>query len=990
MTGSYNVWLQLLSFVVAVIASYVALDLGSRVSSSSAQVARYWLIGGSVAMGTGIWSMHFIGMLAFQLPIQMGYDVPLTLLSMLIAILASGFALFTINRDQLSRQRLLLSGLVMGIGIASMHYVGMAAMRMSPPIRFDPLLYILSILIAIGASIVALWITFKLRTGKVANLELKRFLAAVVMGVAIVGMHYTGMAAANFASNSICYGNPNQIGNLWMAATIAVCTLLFLAATMLISVFDARLASSTAELARSLLTTNAKLLDEVHERSRAEQALQQSNAQLLDLKTAAETANQAKSEFLANVSHELRTPLTLILAPLEQLLMREQAPPDWRKQIERVQRNASLLLNRVNDILDFSKAEADQFEVHWEVLNLLEFIPAMAGDALPVAEGKACSLTCEVDPALSAVVLDRAHFEKIFMNLLSNALKFTPAGGAIRVQARRLDNDEFEFAVADSGIGIAADKLSLLFNRFQQVDNSATRAHSGTGIGLALVKELAELMRGSVGVESEPGKGSRFFVRLPRSSERLDALAGAGVISHSMTAGEVMLRHVRFQEGGQSAHEPESVASGAAASALPVVLVVDDNPDMRGYIKELLLDECKVVCAVNGLDAWEALQRQRIDVVVSDVMMAELDGLGLTARIKNSPNFSHLPVILVTARGGTDASVSGLDSGADDYIAKPFSAQELKARVRAVLRMVHIQAQLRDKSREAGMAIVATGILHNLGNILNGITISSGVIEEKLQRSKIPKLQKVAQLLQEHADDLPAFIAADNRGQVLPSFITQLSDHLEAELQALVNEVKGLIACTEHAAGVIATQQQFALPHSAFCEVISLQALMERALVLSRGAFAMRGVEVICEWHGDASVMVDCNKVLQILLNLFANARHAVADRPENQRQVWLRTSVGDGLARLEVRDNGIGINPQNLACIFNQGFTTRVDGHGFGLHSSANWARELGGTLHCHSEGPGQGATFTLSLTATESVLNYAPDSAGKTQAVPLAMAGA
>ena len=963
MTGNYDIWLQLLSFVVAVIASYVALDAASRVSSATERMAKYWLIGGAVSMGTGIWSMHFIAMLAFQLPIPMGYDIAITLLSMLLAILASGFALFTINRAALSLSRLLISGLIMGIGIASMHYVGMAAMRMSPAIRYDPLLYAASVLVAVGASIAALWIAFQLRSDSLRNVGLKRMGAAVVMGIAIVSMHYTGMAAAYFAPGSVCLGNPQQIGSLWMALTIAGFTLLFLIATMLISVFDARLASSTAQLARSLQASNTSLKEEIAERGRAELALQESNAQLLDLKIAAETANQAKSDFLANVSHELRTPLTLILAPIEQLLARELAPPDWRSQLERVQRNAALLLNRVNDILDFSKAEADKFELHWDAVSLRELIPAMVGDAAPAAAAKGCVLDWRIDPELGTVCLDRAHFETIYLNLLSNALKFTPAGGTIRVEAQVVDADWFEFAVADSGIGIAAEKLPLLFNRFQQVDNSATRAHSGTGIGLALVKELAQLMGGQAGVESTPGIGSRFFVRLARAPQQLAALeqAGQAVYAHSPTPTEVMLRQVRFQETQGIAPAPSATAAGG--SALPTVLVVDDNPDMLVYITELLSAECQVVTAVNGRVAWDLLQLQRVDVVVSDVMMPELDGLGLTARIKGAANLSHLPVILVTARGGADASSAGLDTGADDYIAKPFSPLELQARVRSALRMVQVQAQLRDKSREAGMAVVATGILHNLGNILNGVTISSGLIEERLHRSKIPKLQKVAQLLEEHASDLPAFIAADSRGQVLPAFITELSAHLEAELTGLSHEVEALRACAEHAVGVINTQQTFALPHSELKELVAVNELMDRALVLSRGAFAMRGVEVTCRYECAASVLVDCNKVLQILLNLFANARHAVADRPDRARQVWLHTGTEGGQVHIVVRDNGVGIDRQHLPLMFNQGFTTKRDGHGVGLHSSANWARELGGRLSCDSAGLGQGASFTLVL---------------------------
>ncbi|UUZ65611.1 HAMP domain-containing histidine kinase [Polaromonas sp. P1-6] len=256
---------------------------------------------------------------------------------------------------------------------------------------------------------------------------------------------------------------------------------------------------------RSELTgANHGLQAEIAERTKLE-------AQLEQAKNAAEAANQAKSELLANVSHELRTPLTLILAPLEQLLRAEQPAVGQRAQLERAQRNALLLLNRVNDILDFSKSEAGKFQVRWEAVDLVELVSGLAGDAAVVAEGKPCSLTWHVDSALDKVCLDRRHFEKIVLNFLSNALKFTPAGGWIRVEATCVDDGCFEFAVADSGVGIPADKIPLLFERFQQIDSSATRQYGGTGIGLALVKGLVELMGGAVGVESEAGLGSRFL-----------------------------------------------------------------------------------------------------------------------------------------------------------------------------------------------------------------------------------------------------------------------------------------------------------------------------------------------------------------------------------------------------------------------------------------------------------------------------------------------
>ncbi len=260
MTGIYDIWLVSLSIVVAVIASYVALDLASRVvASQGSKAARYWLIGGAISMGTGIWSMHFIGMLAFRLPIPMSYDIPTTLVSLLIAGLVSGFALYTVSHGTLSMRRLLLGGLLMGIGIASMHYTGMAAMQLDPPIRYDRWLFSASVLIAIAASVVALWIAFQLRSETILSAFWKKLGSALVMGAAIAGMHYTGMAAANFAPNTVCSVSPQDINNVWLAGAIGGFTFMFLATTLLISVFDARLADHSAKLAEKLRRVNADL-----------------------------------------------------------------------------------------------------------------------------------------------------------------------------------------------------------------------------------------------------------------------------------------------------------------------------------------------------------------------------------------------------------------------------------------------------------------------------------------------------------------------------------------------------------------------------------------------------------------------------------------------------------------------------------------------------------------------------------------------------------
>jgi len=289
MTGNYNSWLVLLSIVVATVASYVALDLASRVAATQGtRSSRYWLFGGALSMGTGIWSMHFIGMLAFQLPIQMSYNIPITLASLLIAAIASGFALYSISHGSLSWRRLLLAGLLMGIGIAAMHYTGMAAMELNPPVRYSPSIFTASVVIAIVASMVALWIAFQLRTETILSAFWKKAGSAVVMGVAITGMHYTGMAAAVFAPDTVCSVSPQDINNVWLAGAIGGFTFMLLATTLLVSVFDAHLANRAAKHAENLRLvnvdlekqaaelsqTNVQLQEEVKERARSEEKIQ--------------------------------------------------------------------------------------------------------------------------------------------------------------------------------------------------------------------------------------------------------------------------------------------------------------------------------------------------------------------------------------------------------------------------------------------------------------------------------------------------------------------------------------------------------------------------------------------------------------------------------------------------------------------------------------------------------------------------------------------
>ncbi|MGN8247875.1 putative bifunctional diguanylate cyclase/phosphodiesterase [Pseudomonas sp. SMV7] len=259
LTGSYSSSLVLISLCVAILASYTALDLTGRIATAKGRAALLWMGGGALAMGIGVWSMHFIGMLAFSLPIDLGYDLALTAFSLLIAVLSSGFALWLVSQPSLPWLQLVFGALIMGAGIACMHYTGMAALRMLPGIDYDPTLFGASLLIAVGASAAALWIAFRLRTHTPYVRQI-RGLAAVVMGFAIVGMHYTGMAAANFPEGSFCgalaAGGLQGDGLVYL---VLITTLAVLAVALLTSVLDARLEARTAELARSLTLANQEL-----------------------------------------------------------------------------------------------------------------------------------------------------------------------------------------------------------------------------------------------------------------------------------------------------------------------------------------------------------------------------------------------------------------------------------------------------------------------------------------------------------------------------------------------------------------------------------------------------------------------------------------------------------------------------------------------------------------------------------------------------------
>ncbi|MCI0365531.1 MAG: histidine kinase, partial [Phycisphaerales bacterium] len=329
MIATYDYWLVLLSVVVAGTASFVALDLASRIAAyKGRKTARYWLAGGAISMGIGIWSMHFVGMLAYRLPIPLSYDVRITLLSLAIAILTAGFALYWASRAEMNWNKLLGGALLMGLGIASMHYSGMAAMRMEPPIRYEPWLFSLSLLIAVAASGVALWCTSRMHLDTIMSAFWKKAGSALIMGSAIYGMHYTAMAAADIAPDSVCMASPQNIDAAWLASSLGGFTLLFLAATILLSAFDAY----HAELLRT------RVAERTAELNQASEDLRRCLGRL------AETQDEERRLLAAELHEIVGQNLSAFNAELS--LIRSRLPPDAAGELSDKLTNASALIKQ--------------------------------------------------------------------------------------------------------------------------------------------------------------------------------------------------------------------------------------------------------------------------------------------------------------------------------------------------------------------------------------------------------------------------------------------------------------------------------------------------------------------------------------------------------------------------------------------------------------------------------------------------------------------
>jgi PAS domain S-box-containing protein len=671
-------------------------------------------------------------------------------------------------------------------------------------------------------------------------------------------------------------------------------------------------------------------------------------------KEAADRAAQAKSEFIANVTHELRTPLTLILGPLGRVLADPSLGEASRRLLESARRNGFRLHNLVNDVLDLSKAEATELVAHREPIELVSEVRTLIEDMRLQAELARIDLVWATELDRLDVLLDPKLVERMLVNLIGNAIKFTPAGGRVRVELAAVA-DVIRITVTDTGIGIPEAALQTLFEKFTRVDCSTTRRHEGTGLGLALVRHFARALGGSVEVKSELDRGSEFTLVLP-----LERCAASRASTTSAAPLVVVGQRPRLLASPATGTVPKILAGH---EPLPWVLVAEDNPELRQFTMETLAGDFSVVGVSNGAEAWQELSQRRFDVVVSDLMMPELDGLGLTAKIKAHPALRTLPVVLVTARGGLGNVTVGLDAGADDYLSKPFAPEELLARVRAAYRMRRLQDQLREQARDAGAARAAGGILHNVGNILNGV----GIAAVRLDRpaSPLAALERLGQIWADNCQDpagVQRFLTSDERGRRFGPALLHVIAELGAQRDAEREEARVIADSAQHALAIITRHLQPAAG-GPLNELTDVAALLRRAIALGAGAVASVNGRVHAAISELPALYTDAHALLTVFINLLGNAQQALARQSSGPREIFVRAEQRDHQVVIEIQDTGVGIAEGDLAQLFQQGFTTRRDGHGLGLHMSRLSMQSLGGELRAESPGPGRGATFTVLL---------------------------
>ncbi|HEY0601394.1 MAG TPA: ATP-binding protein [Herpetosiphonaceae bacterium] len=643
--------------------------------------------------------------------------------------------------------------------------------------------------------------------------------------------------------------------------------------------------------------------------------------------------DRAKTEFFSNVSHEFRTPLTLMLGPLEATLNAAQGSLSAadREHLEVAYRNALRLLKLVNTLLDFSRIEADRAQASYEPVDLAAFTADLASLFRSAIEQAGLAFAVECPPLPEPVYVDREMWEKIVLNLLSNAFKFTQQG-QITLRQQLVDG-QIELSVADTGAGIPASDIDHVFERFHRIAGAAGRSHEGSGIGLALVQELAALHGGSVRVTSTLGQGSSFTVSIPLGRAHLPAeQIRAGGNDSRAHLDAFVDEALRWLPNADRAVQPSTTPGLELPAQRSRILLADDNADMREYVARLLSAHYAVVAVPDGEAALQAAREQLPDLILSDIMMPRLDGIGLLAQLRADPGTRTIPVILLSARAGDEARAAGIETGADDYLIKPFAARELLARVKTHLELVRMR---REAAEERALRSAAEALVQERDQFLS--------LAAHELKTPLTSIRGYVDLFVRRAHQEDRLSERDERTlEVITRQVGRLNK-LIAELLDLSRIQTGQFEMARHS--------------------LDLGSLIRRVaddvrLVLTRHSLELELPDEPLVIYADEL------RLEQVLQNLIENA---VKYSPYGGQITVSAARQQPGVC-LSVRDQGIGIPEAAREQIFQRFYRAHnanqqsVNGLGIGLYVVREIVRHHSGTIDVASQ-EGVGSTFTVCL---------------------------
>ncbi|RKH22928.1 response regulator [Corallococcus praedator] len=672
---------------------------------------------------------------------------------------------------------------------------------------------------------------------------------------------------------------------------------------------------------------------------RRAQQIQEANQQLRTANEQLGELDRLKSEFFANVSHEFRTPLTLMLGPTEDLLAGRSGalPAEARRELERVHRNAGRLLKLVNALLDLSRLEAGPREERFVPSDLAALTADAASSFRSAMERTGLQLTVDCPPLSEPVYVAPDLWEQIVLNLVSNAFKFTLQGGVtlrLRERGRRV-----VLEVEDTGSGIPAQELPRLFERFHRVPGTASRTHEGTGIGLALVQEFARLHGGTVAVRSTEGQGTTFTVELPLGHahlppERIRTTARPRSAAREATTAyvqEALLWNVsKPKEQTLSNRAPAPAPAIRAQELMPRarILLVDDNRDMRDYIQRVLSTDYDVETVTDGEKGLESALARPPDLVLSDVMMPRLDGVGLLRALRAAPQTRELPILLLSAKAGEQATVQGLSSGADDYLVKPFSAGELLARIASNLKLARMRREMADeRARAEGL----TEALRARDDFLS-------VAAHEL-RTPLAAFQLHLELLER------------GLGRDAPTKALERLKQARAFIRRLALLVDVLMDVSQITSGRLKLSRTD----------VDLADLLVEVTRFAEEEARREGTRLTVSVNGPVTGPFDPSRISQVVHNLVANALKFGRGKP-----VEVTLQPDGEVVRLSVVDHGIGIKPEDRERIFER-FERAVSTHHYGGLGLGLWVSRQ--VVEAHQgcidveDTPGGGTTFRVTL---------------------------